>query len=1851
MKQYAIVKDQISGEPFGLVVRDNMLDTCYGLSAKGTAWAESYNELETKSLQDELPYGVEVGDFRGMSSNEEILIADMIDGNRDVTLPNRESMIYAGSKKTGANSLLLDVSGAPLSFFNDNDFQDAVEFKVRSFLNESSRSSVMAKVRLDRLGVELKGLTFKSRDDNEYLSDDLANMANGSGLLRRTVKEVFEAKAEARHDHSGYSLSPFEPEVKALGPKLGGGLRSAPRGMSFVDITGRVDGDSDGIVFEGVPGMERPIIPRFMVPKNMARRISALVDGDSMEIEKQRRAGNANAAIDEGRLQELLGDQANLIRRIDGQGLQSRRAGRRNREADYPRMDPETVDRLRRERFVPETSPSGRARQNRIVNTPGADGGPSRRAVRERSGRVIPEPPARDRGGMRSQREMQSQRTDWESSDTNRPFYLRNDDKYELVSRRRDEFGRIEEIYKNNETGKFEGRQSGFSDMDVEGISIRDRNNNSNTQFDTAEEVQRVAEMDSRSQFEGSGGLASRREQNDDGSVPEGDFVDIDLTMEEVGYLSDIVDSIRDDIAAANDSEADELWQEFSDAIDDAAAGVDVVRLDRADAERLREMLEDIYNAEVEQGNPSPEEGDVLDLLGRAIDSPDGTWVSPSIEDNGGTRLSVGEGARSTRLARGDGQVRRDSRGNIIPEDSDRMNRLAESRDNRLRELGFDDDQIAQLTQGLRNRRAVDSMTEEELDSGLAFVKERVDELREELGIDKFWESYFEAHPEGWDNWVRNNFDGDFADGMAIADEIRRQRALGRDMMGRRSQMRRDAATLRRRNRRADYIRDFAEEKGFDPDEAELVLDEILEKIDEFRGDFPGEIDDDNSRSMYTPSRRRTGWGARINNEEETTRGRITEGPLKGATYEYFREQTWSESTFNDPSETLGGHHSLYVETPNGTMYRFEGDIEDELGLEDIHKAGGMRSTRATGKEMWTLVDGIDRHNGGYADLDDRMRSNIMEAAQVLNGNGHTGSAGSLMNDLRDSIRDLEINGRLTGISEEDRGNLSNMLQDAVDELVDRRKAGMSGLRAKRKGNQKKPKGGGNGRPNAEQRARAGVPEFSETSNAHVLKVLGFGENGRGAPKTNVPMTAQDRPLFELLVANNFVLDLGDGGEGGKIIVPDRLYLWSKTQGRDVISGWPRPDGHGRFQAPPGSGVAYRTTHFSRKMSFGREVEQWLKKIWGPDVIDDLKRNAKNGGRGKVGYVPSEDDLRRQYGAALGREDLVGIRSTRMSSSRRNPDRGITRSDRRAAQMDVTGTSGLGGGMRSRRRRGIAGKTKMSDTDGQAWESLSDTQRAVVEKAAKDRQGRLFWDITRKTPLDGARQNMIDDGLWRNDMSEEELKQVAPPDDLLPIMQAELDRALRDGEITATAHTSVQQQLDDLKTLSQMRRDNDYSMLEHLHAASKKRIIGDSRKEDDTIPTPAKLGLNSESSFYSSEAGAGAQAQTEAVAERAAKRKGKRRVPLSDRILRPDPERKQRRQNRRMRRTGQSGRRATEADVSATQTARRKLARLLRRARRKLRGKRDEGAIRKEYESRRKKLPLSRAADGTPIVDDKFVDFAGFINAQILKRQSGEISAKTQDDVLLNLWENGEMNGSPVLLDQDEFQALIDAGWTPIHRGMGRGKDTQGYVDSYKEDSDRFIPAQGGRAYGVGEYWATQRGGHWGHYGDGVVGFIDPSGVKKTAAEMSQIKSDHQKFANPIDDLMREVGEDALRLEDPANAVAQIRTRLDETEKRLGTAGLLEQSDMGRIYDQWLDMYAKMKPDDSRREKMWDALMYMQKMRKYDEGYYAPLLGIDYIDHGGVILVHNRGTVALLDLPEAINGNQADIIVNAAKGQ
>ena len=155
----------------------------------------------------------------------------------------------------------------------------------------------------------------------------------------KNIEAYVNREARSKKD-SGAARTKAAPQVRVkalggkIGPKIGSGLRAAPAGMSFVDITGVTDADSDGIVFEGKPGLERPIIPRFIVPKELARKLSSIVEGDAETIEKQRRSGNGNVAFDEKKLRSIIEDIGGDPNALQAIGSNNNRLG--------GMMDPET---------------------------------------------------------------------------------------------------------------------------------------------------------------------------------------------------------------------------------------------------------------------------------------------------------------------------------------------------------------------------------------------------------------------------------------------------------------------------------------------------------------------------------------------------------------------------------------------------------------------------------------------------------------------------------------------------------------------------------------------------------------------------------------------------------------------------------------------------------------------------------------------------------------------------------------------------------------------------------------------------------------------------------------------------------------------------------------------------------------------------------------------------------------------------------------------------------------------------------------------------------------------------------------------------------------------------------------------------------------------------------------------------------------------------------------------------------------------------------------------------------------------------------------------------------------------
>jgi hypothetical protein len=500
---------------------------------------------------------------------------------------------------------------------------------------------------------------------------------------------------------------------------------------------------------------------------------------------------------------------------------------------------------------------------------------------------------------------------------------------------------------------------------------------------------------------------------------------------------------------------------------------------------------------------------------------------------------------------------------------------------------------------------------------------------------------------------------------------------------------------------------------------------------------------------------------------------------------------------------------------------------------------------------------------------------------------------------------------------------------------------------------------------------------------------------------------------------------------------------------------------------------------------------------------------------------------------------------------------------------------------------------------------------------------------------------MRDDDLWKDGMSEADMQKIPPPDDLIPIMQAKLDDALRDGEIDKTKHAKLQKQLDDLITLAQMRRDNNYEMLEHLHDNSKKKIIGDSRKGDSSIPTAAKLGLDGESSWYTTAAGTQASSQSEMVAERAAKRKGKRRIPLVDRILQPDPDREARRAARRQKRqTGRGGGFTTDEQsrVGRIERARRTAGRLRRRIRARLTGGQTEKKITGRIDEINNSKKIRVDGDKVILSPDATKAFAQIqkildgdpdaLKSLSNKNSSGEADV-SRNNLMGAIWNALGYNDQPIAVTEEELANLMELGHRIILRGHGGSENAQGYID----DPLRFLPGQGGEAFGVGEYWGDPvNGGNFDSWlsGNGTpvtVGVLTKNSKvieqDEMMAEMPNLAEVSKAFALTAAGF--EAGMDKSPIDDVAESMRREFDKLSDVVK---------QSKVGQLAEQ---IVQRLEAGDADALNGVNLLTRIDGLGNYQNkpNFLAMVLGYDAVavtgDRKGPVMVFSRSSVTVAD--------------------
>jgi len=317
VKNYVILTDISDNSIYGIAVKDGENFAAYGAHRRAEEWANWANCQEIKTLEKLLPERIVQSPPSTLHNDSDIFVKSLLDtliGSTSLVTGKRS---YIESHRTNASSATPSARDFHLSAFDIDVRQNAIAYKALAFKSDSTSYSFAALLRNGGAGFNEKTATLNSRFPN--LSSSQLQTKIDSFVPRAIQRNVglndIAYKSLLKNQDIGRETIEVKKIGTRLGSRLGGGLRAAPKGFVFIDVTGRIDADKDGIVFEGMP-LERPIIPRFMVPENLGKKISALLEGSSQDNETLRRAGrlsDANVSNVRGQIQELLGDDSSSL--------------------------------------------------------------------------------------------------------------------------------------------------------------------------------------------------------------------------------------------------------------------------------------------------------------------------------------------------------------------------------------------------------------------------------------------------------------------------------------------------------------------------------------------------------------------------------------------------------------------------------------------------------------------------------------------------------------------------------------------------------------------------------------------------------------------------------------------------------------------------------------------------------------------------------------------------------------------------------------------------------------------------------------------------------------------------------------------------------------------------------------------------------------------------------------------------------------------------------------------------------------------------------------------------------------------------------------------------------------------------------------------------------------------------------------------------------------------------------------------------------------------------------------------------------------------------------------------------
>ena len=614
------------------------------------------------------------------------------------------------------------------------------------------------------------------------------------------------------------------------------------------------------------------------------------------------------------------------------------------------------------------------------------------------------------------------------------------------------------------------------------------------------------------------------------------------------------------------------------------------------------------------------------------------------------------------------------------------------------------------------------------------------------------------------------------------------------------------------------------------------------------------------------------------------------------------------------------------------------------------------------------------------------------------------------------------------------------------------------------------------------------------------------------------------------------------------------------------------------------------------------------------------------------------------FGIEVG-ERRAGVRGMRSSTM-----------GERARRETAVIANGLASRAKKKGAKTSYGLEKVHENDGKAWEVLDDAQKATVKSNLETRREQLqelikesgdHWDAYLRNPKNTRNGTNRDSDLTPDFLAQ--FQHVLNDD--LDEAKAETDDKRRQHLIST--NEQMQRNLDDLKTLNNMKSKDDYSLLEHLHPLSRNAALGREQraknpkhkyepvlKEGQKVPTLSKANP----STYFGKAGGRAEYVGDKELEGGGKAVVKKSTDtklrrLNRRLFYANPEREARKERRRARKAGE-GRAAQEA--KPVDAAKARIRRAQRAIQAKLRGEESPAQVAKRSADKAatNSHPL-KIKDAENPMEAKYTIGKSWIQrmAAIANETGAALtgerrkSRKSFDTDLLNLWENNEFNDLPTTVSTDVAERLIGAGWRPLSRGVG---NDPGFGEAYLSDADRFVPGQGQRAYGVGEYWAPEGSTHaWGYGKINLLGFLSPHARRIKMSDLQDIKREGMKISTGIHAF--DSGHPDAEKMDPSDYVTALRQSMDAA---IPSSSPVWETPLGQLYKQTLDEYEKAPSNvgDKNRIQTWAALQQLNRTVSYTHGadhgagYVAPLLGYDSIDAGGgVELVHNRGAVVVVD--------------------